>query len=130
MDQLTKSLNSDLIGNFNGLPDGIPVRRTLKKMKSFSIPVLFKSNLIGKIKDAQVALVQLEGKLDFFKFSDDKNPLKRDVMSKIEAAQDVVAQLKDKKKRIDLAMKELARAEAAEAAEAEKSESDAAESAE
>ena len=53
MDQLTKSLYSDLIGNFNGLPDGIPVRRTLKKMKSFSIPVLFKSNLIGKIKEAR-----------------------------------------------------------------------------
>ena len=52
MDQLTKSLNSDLIGNFNGLPDVLPVRRTLKKMKSFSIPVLFKSNLIGKIKEA------------------------------------------------------------------------------
>ena len=31
MDSLTKSLNSDLIGNFNGLPDGLPVRRTLKK---------------------------------------------------------------------------------------------------
>jgi 4-hydroxy-3-methylbut-2-enyl diphosphate reductase len=53
MDSLTKSLNSDLIGNFNGLPDGLPVRRTLKKMKSFSIPVLFKSNLIGKIKEAR-----------------------------------------------------------------------------
>ena len=53
MDQLTKSLNSDLIGNFNGLPVGLPVRRTLKKMKSFSIPVLFKSNLIGKIKEAR-----------------------------------------------------------------------------
>ena len=53
MDQLTKSLNSDLIGNFNGLPDVLPVRRTLKKMKSFSIPVLFKSNLIGKIKEAR-----------------------------------------------------------------------------
>ncbi|MDP4685832.1 MAG: DUF349 domain-containing protein [Salibacteraceae bacterium] len=86
--------------------------------------------LIGKIKEAQVVLVQLEGKLDFFKFSDDKNPLKRDVMSKIEAAQDDVAQLKDKKKRIDLAMKELARAEAAETAAAEQSENDSAESAE
>jgi len=53
MDPLTKSLNSDLIGNFNGLPVGLPVRRTLKKMKSFSIPVLFKSNLIGKIKEAR-----------------------------------------------------------------------------
>ena len=49
MDQLTKSLKSDLIGNFSGLP----VKRTLKKMKSFSIPVLFKSNLIGKIKEAR-----------------------------------------------------------------------------
>jgi hypothetical protein len=46
MDQLTKSLNSDLNGDISGFP----VRRTLKKMKSFSIPVLFKSNLIGKIK--------------------------------------------------------------------------------
>jgi 4-hydroxy-3-methylbut-2-enyl diphosphate reductase len=49
MDHLTKSLNSDLIGSFNGLP----ARRKLKKMKAFSIPVLFKSNLIGKIKEAR-----------------------------------------------------------------------------
>jgi 4-hydroxy-3-methylbut-2-enyl diphosphate reductase len=49
MDQLTKSLTSDLNGNINGLT----VRRTLKKMKAFSIPVLFKSNLIGKIKETR-----------------------------------------------------------------------------
>jgi 4-hydroxy-3-methylbut-2-enyl diphosphate reductase len=49
MDSITKSLTSDLKGNFSG----IPVRRTLKKMKAFSIPVLFKSNLIGKIKEAR-----------------------------------------------------------------------------
>ena len=49
MDQLTKSLTSDLNGNISGLP----ARRTLKKMKAFSIPVLFKSNLIGKIKETR-----------------------------------------------------------------------------
>ena len=49
MEQVSKSLISDLNGSINGLP----VRRTLKKMKSFSIPVLFKSNLIGKIKEAR-----------------------------------------------------------------------------
>ena len=49
MNQLNKSLNRDLIGSINRLPE----RRTLKKMKAFSIPVLFKSNLIGKIKEAR-----------------------------------------------------------------------------
>jgi 4-hydroxy-3-methylbut-2-enyl diphosphate reductase len=49
MDSITKSLVGDLKGNFGE----IPVRRTLKKMKAFSIPVLFKSNLIGKIKEAR-----------------------------------------------------------------------------
>ena len=49
MDSITKSLISDLKGNFSE----IPIRRTLKKMKAFSIPVLFKSNLIGKIKEAR-----------------------------------------------------------------------------
>jgi 4-hydroxy-3-methylbut-2-enyl diphosphate reductase len=49
MDPLSKSLYSDLNGSINRLP----VRRTLKKMKSFSIPVLFKSNLIGKIKETR-----------------------------------------------------------------------------
>jgi 4-hydroxy-3-methylbut-2-enyl diphosphate reductase len=49
MDSITKSLVGELKGNFGE----IPVRRTLKKMKAFSIPVLFKSNLIGKIKEAR-----------------------------------------------------------------------------
>ena len=49
MDPSTKSLKSDLKGNFNELP----IRRTLKKMKAFSIPSLFKSNLIGKIKETR-----------------------------------------------------------------------------
>lgn len=49
MDQITKSLGSDL----NGIFFNLPIRRTLKKMKAFSIPVLFKSNLIGKIKEAR-----------------------------------------------------------------------------
>jgi len=49
MDSITESLVGDLKGNFGE----IPVRRTLKKMKAFSIPVLFKSNLIGKIKEAR-----------------------------------------------------------------------------
>ncbi len=49
MDPLSKSLISD----FNGSINRLSVRRTLKKMKSFSIPVLFKSNLIGKIKETR-----------------------------------------------------------------------------
>lgn len=49
MDPLTKSLISDLKGDFKK----IPVRKSLKKMKAFSIPGLFKSNLIGKIKEAR-----------------------------------------------------------------------------
>lgn len=49
MNQATKSLNSDLIT----ISSGLSIRRTLKKMKAFSIPVLFKSDLIGKIKETR-----------------------------------------------------------------------------
>lgn len=81
-----------------------------------------KQYLIAKIKDCQLNVVQLEGRLDFFKFSDDKNPLKRDAMKKVEEAQKEVAKLKDKKKRVDLAMKEIAKAEQAEANKASEEE--------
>ena len=77
--------------------------------------------MISKIKECQLNVVQLEGRLEFFKFSDDKNPLKRDAMKKVEQAQEEVAKLKDKKKRVDLAMKEIAKAEAKEAEESENS---------
>ena len=40
-----------------------PLKRTFKKMKSFSIPSLFKSNLIGRIKEAR--RVQDKLKKDF-----------------------------------------------------------------
>jgi hypothetical protein len=86
---------------------------SLRKEKQF---------LISKIKESQLIVVQLEGRLEFFKFSDEKNPLKRDAMKKVEQAQAEVAKLKDKKKRVDLAMKEIAKAEAKQAAEAENSE--------
>ena len=40
-----------------------PLKRTFKKMKSFSIPSLFKSNVIGQIKESR--RVQDKLKKDF-----------------------------------------------------------------
>lgn len=60
-----------------------------------------------KIKEAEGTVLQLENKLDFFTYSDDSNPLKRDLLRRIEDAKGEVAQWKEKKKRIDLTAKEL-----------------------
>lgn len=64
--------------------------------------------IIGaKIKEAQLNLVQVEGRLDFFKFSDNKNPLKAEALKRLEEAKAAVDQLKEQRKRVDLALKEI-----------------------
>jgi hypothetical protein len=57
------------------------------------------------IRDKQTALAQEESKLDFFKYSDEKNPLKKELLSRIQAVQDEIDALREKKKKIDLAIK-------------------------
>ena len=63
-------------------------------------------NRIGqKIREVQPNLAQEEGKLDFFKFSNDSNPLKAEVLKRIEAVNKEIADLKSRKKQIDLTIK-------------------------
>ena len=52
-----------LVAQKRTFSDHPPLKRTFKKMKSFSIPSLFKSNLIGRIKEAR--RVQDKLKKDF-----------------------------------------------------------------
>ncbi len=58
-----------------------------------------------RIKEAELEKLQLENKLDFFRFSDDSNPLKKDLLDKIAAKEADVDALRQKKKKIELAAK-------------------------
>lgn len=58
-----------------------------------------------RIREHQTALAQEESKLDFFKYSDDSNPLKKELMQRIEKVQQEIDSLKEKKKTIDLTIK-------------------------
>jgi len=81
-----------------------------------------RSAMIAKIKEGQKELAQLEGKLDFFKFSKDDNPLKKDLLGKIEAQNQRLDALRGKKKRIDLMIKDLKKQETAPEESAEEAE--------
>ncbi len=68
--------------------------------------LLEERNRIGqKIRETQTSLAQEEGKLDFFKFSNDSNPLKAELMNRIEAVNIEISELKSRKKQIDLTIK-------------------------
>lgn len=66
-----------------------------------------RSAVLDKIKALQTTLAQEESKLDFFKFSKDNNPLKLELMNRINAVKEEILALKDQKKRLDLAIKGL-----------------------
>ncbi|NCG30694.1 MAG: DUF349 domain-containing protein [Bacteroidetes bacterium] len=72
-----------------------------------------RADIIQKIKGANISSLQLEDKLAFFKFSDDTNPLKKDLLDKIAKSEGEVQALKDRKKQIDLLIKDIRKAEAA-----------------
>lgn len=57
------------------------------------------------IREKQTALAQEESKLDFFKYSDDTNPLKKELLQRIGAAQAEIDALREKKKKVDLTIK-------------------------
>lgn len=73
-----------------------------------------RSAINQQIRDKQTALAQEESKLDFFKYSDDSNPLKKELLQRIEGVKAEIAALKDKKKKVDLTIKGLDRQEKAE----------------
>ncbi len=76
-----------------------------------------------KIREVQTTLAQEEGKLDFFKFSNDSNPLKAELLKRIEAVNREIAELRSKKKQIDLTIKGMKKeADSANENEEEKSE--------
>lgn len=60
-----------------------------------------------KIKESKSDMIQLENKMGFFTYSDDSNPLKRDLMKRIDEAQAEVDRWKEKRKRVDLTLKEM-----------------------
>lgn len=60
-----------------------------------------------KIGEAKAEVLQLENKMGFFTYSDDSNPLKRDLMKRIEKSKQEVDSWKEKKKEIDLSLKSL-----------------------
>ncbi|MEZ4722490.1 MAG: DUF349 domain-containing protein [Flavobacteriales bacterium] len=64
-------------------------------------------NIQRKIKEAESAVIQLEDKLGFFTYSDDTNPLKKDLLNRIALAKKEVDGLKEKRKQIDLTIKGL-----------------------
>lgn len=66
-----------------------------------------RSVVVEKMKALQTNLAQEESKLDFFKFSKDNNPLKMELMNRINGVKAEIAALKDQKKRLDLAIKGL-----------------------
>lgn len=66
-------------------------------------------NLQKKIKESEVAVLMLEDKLGFFKYSDDANPLKKDLLDRIEEAQKEVGKWRAKRKQIDLMIKDVKR---------------------
>jgi hypothetical protein len=62
-----------------------------------------------KIKESEVAVLMLEDKLAFFKYSDDTNPLKKDLLDRIEVAKEEVLKWRAKRKQIDLMIKDVKR---------------------
>lgn len=68
-----------------------------------------------QIKEAESSARQLEDKMAFFKYSDDSNPLKRELMDRIAAAQAEIDDIREKRKRIDLTLKEIKKAKKMEA---------------
>jgi hypothetical protein len=73
-------------------------------------------SLQNQISESESAVRQLEDKLAFFKFSDDTNPLKKDLLDRIEAAKLNVDAWRKKRKQIDLMLKDIRRKEEAESA--------------
>ena len=61
--------------------------------------------VLDKIKAVQTSLAQEESKLDFFKYSDDSNPLKKELLQRIQGVKDELVALKEQKKQLDLAIK-------------------------
>ena len=70
-------------------------------------------SLQNKIAESESAVRQLEDKLAFFKFSDDSNPLKKDLLDRIENAKSNVDAWRKKRKQIDLMLKDVRRKEIA-----------------
>lgn len=70
-----------------------------------------------QIKDMEMNKLQLENKLDFFTFSDDSNPLKKDLLDRIAKENAKIDQVRQKKKKVELMIKELKKAETAQSAE-------------
>jgi len=68
-----------------------------------------RTSLQNKIKEAESGVRQLEDKLDFFKYSDDTNPLKKELLDRISGAQTKVKAWRDKRKQIDLMLKDVRR---------------------
>lgn len=88
---------------------GDPVKE-LKRERGF---------LNGKIKAAEVETRQLEDKLAFFKFSDDSNPLKKELLDRIEESKEKTAKIRAKRKKVDLLIKEQEAAESLDMSEEE-----------
>ncbi|GAB5538407.1 MAG: hypothetical protein Salg2KO_05100 [Salibacteraceae bacterium] len=59
-----------------------------------------------QIKEAEGEVRQLEDKLAFFKFSDDSNPLKKELLNRIDEAKLKTEAVREKRKRVDLLIKE------------------------
>ncbi|MDC1222205.1 hypothetical protein N8Z47_06010, partial [Salibacteraceae bacterium] len=73
-------------------------------------------SLQNQISESESAVRQLEDKLAFFKFSDDTNPLKKDLLDRIEDAKSNVLAWRKKRKQIDLMLKDIRRKQEAESA--------------
>lgn len=74
-------------------------------------------NIQAQIREAESAARQLEDKMAFFKYSDDTNPLKKDLMDRIAAAQGQIDEIREKRKRVDLMIKEIKKAKEKDAEE-------------
>ncbi len=73
-----------------------------------------KRSLKNQISESESAVRQLEDKLAFFKFSDDTNPLKKDLLNRIEDAKSNLLAWRKKRKQIDLMLKDIRRKQEAE----------------
>lgn len=83
----------------------------------------------SRMKEIELNKLQLENKLDFFRFSDDSNPLKKDVLDRIAKEQAQIDALRQKKKKIELMVKEMKKAAAKQADEANSGEAESEEAA-
>lgn len=81
-----------------------------------------KRAVIDKIKAAQTNLAQEESKMDFFKYSDDSNPLKKELMNRIDGVKEEIEALRQQKKQIDLTIKQMKEEEKASESEEQASE--------